>query len=88
MTHTSDDEEEYWDLHCHERKLCNKTYECEQNLYRTPKDQWRLDHYDEWDPQKEKTARGTLLGITCLESWRSILTADSVLNTDCFFQNL
>ena len=57
MTHTPDDEEEYWNLHCDGRKLCNKTYEYEQNLYRTPKDQWRLDHYDEWDPQKEKTAK-------------------------------
>lgn len=57
MTHTPDDEEEYWELYCLGRKLCNRTYEYEQNLYRTPKDQWRLDHYDEWDPQNEKKTK-------------------------------
>lgn len=57
MTHSPNDEEQHWDLACLGRKLCKRTYEYEQNLYRTPKDQWRLDHYDEWDPQKEKTAK-------------------------------
>ena len=57
MTHAPDDEEQYWDLACLGRKLCKRTYEYEQNLYRTPKDQWRLDHYDEWDPLNEKKTK-------------------------------